>query len=138
MVAIRRCSELRHTGCTSLRMLNKVPNYHNIRCKSGEWIYINYQTLKYGNEDGLTDERRCHNSTSTECFRSIPSEFGGDFTTYFNASQICNRVTICTLGDSEYYNSATRFVDSCQCCRQKFYDMKIIVYFECLTGAMFY
>ena len=83
----------------------------------------------------LNDDSECRNTSSSECFRSVPSDFAEDFKSYFNVSNVCNSKQSCSPGYNEFYTSAVRFTQSCSCCSgTKFNNIKISVHFECLPG----
>lgn len=113
---------------------------HHLECRDDEVIYIDRQDMRH--TDGriytpTADVSQCENKEigyPNECFRSVPHGFGEDFTSYFNASQKCNRMNTCGLGYNDFYDSTLKFIRYCSVGGERFDKVLIIVYYECFSG----
>ena len=106
---------------------------HSMACGMNEVIYIYKQSMNYMEGNVLNDDSECRNTSFSTCFRSVPSDFAEEYTSYFNVSNVCNSKQSCSPGYNDFYNSALRFTQSCSCCSGAKFDLiKIRVHFECL------
>nr|XP_022321354.1 uncharacterized protein LOC111123362 [Crassostrea virginica] len=129
-----RSNQLGQTTCATMNEIYY--NKHSIACKTNEVIYVYKQSMNYKEREVLNDDSECRNTSSSTCFRSVPSDFAEDFTSYFNVSNVCNRRQNCSLGYNDFHTSAGRFAKSCSCCSgTKFNNIKISVHFECLPAG---
>ena len=126
-----RSNQLGQTTCATMNEIYY--NKHSIACKTNEVIYVYKQSMNYKEREVLNDDSECRNTSSSTCFRSVPSDFAEDFTSYFNVSNVCNSRQSCSPGHTVFYKSTDRFIESCPCCSVSIlYFIEIRVHFECL------
>ena len=126
-----RSNQLGQTTCA--KMYELLESEHRIACKTNEVIYIYKQSMNFMEKYILNDASECLNTSSSTCFRSVPSDFAEDYTSYFSVSNVCNRRQSCGPRYNDFYASAERFTQSCSCCSGAKFDLiEIRVHFECL------
>ena len=126
-----RSNQPRQTTCETMNDLHY--REHRIACNTNEVVYIHKQSMNFMDRYSLNGDSECRNTSSSLCFRSVPSDFAEDFTSYFNVSNVCNNKKSCGPRYNDFYTSAERFKQSCSCCPGDKFDLiEIRVHFECL------
>lgn len=126
-----------HTDCQTLNTIYS--KNLSIKCNKDEVVYvINQLSINSLGKNSTTttgNNAECQNTTNSTCFRSITSDLSSVYTS--KITRYCNGNHSCTLEFSDFNSPVRIFTNSCRCCRDHLYHIRIGVSFECLPCKYF-
>lgn len=126
-----------HTDCQTLNTIY-IQNL-SIKCNTDEIVYVINQlsinSLGKNSTPTTVNNAECQKTTNSTCFRSITSDLPSAYTS--KITLYCNGKHSCTLEFSDFNSSGRIFTNSCRCCNDHFYQIRVGVSFECLPCKYF-